>query len=747
MFYTNVSRLGDNILFRGVQDGERVTKRIKYRPTHYVEDRKNPTQYKSLYGIPVSPIEFDSMSEATGFRRKYKDVPNFPVYGMENYIYQFIAEAFPHDIQFNQSQIRIGSIDIEVYSGAGFPDPTVAEQEVISITYKDYQHNTFYVWGLKDYDPSKNEKNIQYFKCSSETDMLVAFTNWWCSVDNCPDVITGWNSKMFDMPYLINRIVRTIGEETVKKFSPWNKLQPRTSINKMGQEENYYEIVGVSQLDYYDLFLKFGVLTYGRQERYTLDHVAYQVLGAQKVDYSEYRSLQNLYEQNHQLFIDYNIVDVDLVDKLEQTMNLIGLVFTMAYKAKVNYNDAFGTTGIWDAVVYNELRKRNIVVPAKKNNIKTDIVGGYVKDPLVIGQVDWIMSFDFESLYPNIMVQYNISPETLVDLSYEGPVTLPANNARFRSDVEGIFPQVIKKFYGDRRAAKAKMLETKLELKKIEEEMERRGSQNLTDSELIELYNKKKEEYSTHNNEQMAIKISMNSLYGACSNVYFRYYDSLVAESVTTTGQRSIKHAESAMNESMNSILKTDNADYVVAIDTDSIYVNMKPMVDRFRPMDPVNFLSKIGAEHFKDYFTKVFDDYAKETNAYTNRMVLEREVIADRGIWCCHPKTKITVNGIEYTMEEYHDMVDDCDLSIVDVSHYNAEIESFDLKKQERTQDRIDLSLRKWYSGDMYKLTQDGKTVYVTGEHQVLTKNNESGLFDRWVRAKDLTEDDELKI
>lgn len=628
-FYTNVSRAGNYILHRGYQNGKRISERVPFRPTLFVSSNGKPTPYKTLYGLPVSPLEFESMREATDFMKRYEEVDNFGVYGMTNFVVQYIGENYKQEIKFDREKINVTTIDIEVASDAGFPEPDRAEHEVISITCKNNIDKKYYVWGLYEYDVTKNAQDIIYVHCQSERDLLWRFLDWWSNRETCPDIVTGWNSKLFDIPYLANRIARVIDEEAVKKLSPWGLVNQRKIHNRMGQDAIAYDLEGIAQLDYYDLFYKFGRLTYGEQESYKLDHIATAVLGDKKMSYEEYGSLNTLYHQNFQLFIDYNIKDVELVDRLEEKMGLITLAMTMAYKAKTNYSDAFGTTGIWDSVIYNELLPQNIIIPPRQNRPKETIVGGYVKEP-VVGMHEWVCSFDLNSLYPNIMVQYNMSPETLVN-DFSGDLTITGNTARFRKDFEGIFPRVIKKFYTDRVTAKNKMLEAKRQYE-------------------ITPTKKLANDITIFDNTQMAVKILMNSLYGALANRYFRYFDLRIAESITTTGQLAIKRAEKSVNDAMNDMLKT-NKDYIIAMDTDSVYVNMAPLVNKMKPKNPVSFLDGVCNE-FEKVIAQGYKEFAEESNAYENRMAMKREAIASRGIWTAKKRYILNVldnEGVRY--------------------------------------------------------------------------------------------------
>jgi DNA polymerase elongation subunit (family B) len=438
-----------------------------------------------------------------------------------------------------------------------------------------------------------------------------------------------------------------IGRDHTKKFSPWG-IVDRKDIVIAGRTNIAYEMLGIQQLDYYDLFRKFGY-TYGAQESYKLDHIAHVVLGERKLSYDEYGSLHTLYKEDYQKFIDYNIKDVELVDRLEAKLDLITLAMTMAYRGGVNYSETFGTTSIWDAIIYRILNKKRIVVPPREDKIKHPYPGAYVKEPQV-GMHDWVCSFDLNSLYPNIIVQYNMSPETIiegkvpdvdVDKLLAGTAgtnsidsTLAASGIRFRSDKPGIIPDVIRQYYQERVDIKERMLSAKQEYES--------GPTKKLENEI-----------ATLENQQMAIKILMNSLYGALGNNYFRYFDYRIAEAITTTGQLSIRWAERAINQEMNKILKTVDDDYVIAIDTDSLYIRMQGLVDKFEPKDIVKFLDKFCEEHLEKVLERAYADLHELMNSVDNRMVMKREAIADRGIWTAKKRYILNVHnneGVQYT-------------------------------------------------------------------------------------------------
>lgn len=639
-FYTSIERYGNTILYRGYDGAERIKKRVSFKPTLFVDGQ---SEWKTLEGKSVAPVAMDSMRDATEFIKKYEKVPNFNVYGMNNFVMQFIAEVFPSDIKFDSNQISITTIDIEVASDEGFPEPETANYPIISICTKSNKEDFFRVWGLGEYTP---KDNTVFIKCDSELDLILSFLAYW-SDHGLPDIVTGWNSKQFDIPYLVNRTRKVIGEESVKRFSPWGVVSPRkTRANKFGMSEvDTYDIMGVAQLDYYDLFRKFTYNTLGQQESYRLDHIANVVLGESKLSYEEHGNLHTLYKEDYQKFIDYNIKDVDLVDKLEEKLGLISLALTLAYRGGVNYEDVLGTTTIWDSIIYRILNQQKVVVPEKIEKTKGNYEGGYVKEPQV-GSHDWVTSFDLNSLYPNIIVQYNMSPETVIDglidtdvermlrkqTEITGKYATAPSGVRFSVDREGVIPSVIRQYYSERRVIKKEMLDA-------QQEYEQTPTKSLSNK------------ISQLDNQQMAIKILMNSLYGALGNRWFRYFDQRVAESITLAGQLSIKWAERAVNEEMNKLLETDK-DYVIAIDTDSLYINMSELVKKFDPKDPVKFLDKISSDHFEKVLEKSYTELADYTNAYVNRMEMGREVIADRGIWMAKKRYILNVHnseGVQY--------------------------------------------------------------------------------------------------
>ena len=649
-FYTNVQMVGDHFLVRGYENGRHFATREKFYPTLFVPSN-NKTKYKTLEGEYVESIEPGTVRECRDFIKKYDGVENFKIYGNDRYIYQYISEKYPEDeIKFDTNEIKITTIDIEVKSENGFPDVESAAEEVLLITLQNYATKQIRTWGL---GPFQNKQdNVIYKSFRTEYELLNDFINWWMIEENTPEVITGWNSELYDIPYLVRRIDRILGEKLMKRLSPWGLVTEKETYIA-GRKHISYDVGGVTQLDYLNLYKKF---TYKAQESYRLDYIASVELGQQKLDHSEFDTFKDFYTNGWQKFVEYNIKDVELVDRMEDKMKLIELAIVMAYDAKANYADVFSQVRMWDTIIYNYLKKRNVVIPPIVRSDKdSKYAGAYVKEPIP-GKYDYVVSFDLNSLYPHLIMQYNISPETLLDERHPS-VTVDkilnqditfelykdkavcANGAMFRKDVRGFLPELMEKIYQDRTIDKKKMLAAKQEYeKKKTKELEK--------------------EIARCNNIQMARKIQLNSAYGAIGNQYFRYYKLANAEAITLSGQVSIRWIENKMNAYLNKILKTNGVDYVIASDTDSIYLNMGPLVEtvykgREKTTEGVvTFLDKICEMELEKYIDRCYQELATYVNAYDQKMQMKRENIAERGIWTAKKRYILNVwdsEGVRY--------------------------------------------------------------------------------------------------
>jgi len=645
-FYTNVQLVGNQFLVRGYDNGKRFTDREEWRPTLFVDSKKK-SKFQTLEGKNVEPIQPGYVRDCREFYKKYQDVEGFNIYGNERYIYQYISEKYPQDeIKFDITKIQLVTLDIETTSEQGFPDVHSCVEELLTISLQDYSTKKIITWGVKPFNVKQDNHN--YIQCDSEFDLLNKFIEWW--MQYTPDVITGWNIQLFDIPYIQGRIKRVLGEKLMKRLSPWG-LVSEGEIYIKGRKHISIDIGGVTQLDYLDLYKKF---TYTNRESYRLDHIAEVELGQKKLDHSEFDTFKDFYSGNWQKFVEYNVIDVELVDRLEDKMKLIELALTMAYDAKVNFTDVFYQVRTWDSIIYNYLKRRHIVIPPKKSVEKTDkYAGAYVKEPKA-GSYDWVVSFDLNSLYPHLIMQYNISPETLretrhpsssverflkQEVSIDGTFAVCANGAQYRKDVRGFLPELMEKIYNERVIFKKRMLAAKQEFEK-------------SPSKKLE------KEIARCNNIQMAKKIQLNSAYGAIGNNYFRYYKLENAEAITLSGQVSIRWIENKMNKYLNNLLATDQVDYVIASDTDSIYINFGPLVDKFfshktdDKVQVVTLLDKICQDKLEPFIDSSYEELATYVNAYEQKMFMKRENIADRGIWTAKKRYILNVwdsEGVRY--------------------------------------------------------------------------------------------------
>jgi DNA polymerase elongation subunit (family B) len=646
-FYTSVVQYGSKMLVRGIDArGFPFKRREEFKPTIFVP-AKTQTQFKTLEGKYVAPLECGTIRDTKEYIESYKDVQGFEIYGNTNWIAQYISDHYQNEIIHDTDKIKLFTIDIETKTELGFPDIATANEEILLISIQDNKTKEITTFGSKPYVHSRDDVTYKYF--DTESRMLKEFIIWW--QDNCPDVVTGWNINFFDIPYLIRRIINVHGEELAKKISPWGLINER-KITIKGTEEITYDIQGVAMLDYLDLYKKY---TYQAQESYRLDHIAFVELGERKRE-NPGNSFKEFYTNYWQEFVDYNIQDVVIVDKLEDKMKLIELQLTMAYNAKINYEDVFSQVRMWDAIIYNHLRNKGIVIPQNLSSRKdAQFEGAYVKDPLV-GLHKWVASFDLNSLYPHLIMQYNISPETLLDgretvnVDYlleqkfdtttlkRRDVAMTANGVCYTKEKQGFMPELMEKMYNDRSKFKKKML-------KVQQEYEHDKKNNNLRKEISRL-----------NNLQMAMKIALNSAYGAMGNQYFRYFDLRMAEGITTSGQLSIRWMANKLNSFMNKTLKTDGKDYVIAIDTDSIYLTLEDLVEKTcvgkTDEQKIKYMDKICEDVFQPFIDTGYQELATYMNAYAQKMQMKREVLADKAIWTAKKRYIMNVHnseGVQY--------------------------------------------------------------------------------------------------
>lgn len=638
---------------RETESGIKRQNKNIFSPTLFVKT-KDESKYHSIFGDNLEPIQFSDINDSKEFINNYTGVENFQIYGNTSFAYQYITENYPSDIDYDISQLTIITIDIETGSEYGFPSIDNTLEEVLLITLQDNITKKITTFGAKPFDTTKikyisNPDTFEYIECRNEKDLLHTFINFWQAIN--PNIITGWNTQFFDLPYLVNRIRKVLGDDHAKNLSPWRIIKDKF-INMNGKEHLVIDIFGISSLDYLDLYKKF---TYSAQESYRLDYIAQVELGKKKLE-TEYETFKDFYTNDWHNFVEYNIIDVELVDALEDKMKLIELIITMAYDAKCNFSDVFSAVRTWDCILYNHLWNKNIIVHQKEHHDGRTIAGAYVKEPIP-KKYNWVVSFDAASLYPSIIMQYNLSPETLVmsntmDCSVdillnnsidftpilkEHNTAMVANGHCFTRDKQGLFPEIVEKIFTERVIYKKKMIASQQDYEKTK------------DPSHLKLISK-------YNNIQMARKIQLNSLYGAMANKYFRYYDDTIAEGITLTGQYIIQYIGKALDTYLNKICGTHDVEYTFYSDTDSCYITLDTVVDKFFTGKSknaiVDLIDQICKEKIIPIMATACNKIYYDTNAYENKLEFKREVIADTGIWVAKKHYALNVydsEGVRY--------------------------------------------------------------------------------------------------
>jgi DNA polymerase elongation subunit (family B) len=654
-FYTSIDRKGSFFRLRGYENGMRVKLKVPIEPKLYIKTKKKiDSPYKSIFGDSLEMMKLDNPRDAQQFIDRYKDVDGFEVHGMQQWAYPFLNERYPGVLKYDESKIRGIIYDIEVDTVGGLPNIDAANKEIVSISALK-TNGDLVAWGLNPYKPKKLDGyDVEYRRFSSEKSLLQDFIVWFRDFD--PDYISGWNIEGFDVPYMVRRIISVCGEEWVKQLSPWGEVTSRMIKDRYGESE-VFEIAGVATLDYLDLYKKF---TYQKQENYSLDFISQEELDVKKLDYKAegYKDLADLYVRNHDLFIDYNVIDVIRVKQIDQKMGLLSLVFSLAYTAKVEYGDTLGTVKLWDAIIHNHLMSKNIIVPMEVEGRQDVVEGAYVKPPIA-GLYKWVLAFDLDSLYPHLIMQNNISPETFASYMAIRPQDVLAQNqmflnvreraigedwaicgngALYRKDKTGFLPELMEKFYADRKKAKKEMLGL--------EQRKENGEKGL-ESEISRL-----------NNLQMALKIALNSAYGALGNKYFRYFDSRAAEGITQTGYVAIQWVADRMNNALRKLTDQPNKDFVIAMDTDSMYLNLEDVVNMaYKGEDKshsaiADWLSAVVEPKLQKVIDKSYEDLKELLNSPHQKMIMKRESICDRAVWVAKKRYILRVidsEGVRY--------------------------------------------------------------------------------------------------
>ncbi len=489
--YTYVDQIGTKILHRWVdKDGNRKSSWENFCPTLYVKAGKELEEFRGIRGERLAPVHFDSIWLAREFVKKYNGVDNYPIYGNQNWWAQFIQDEYTGEVSWDIDKIKIVTLDIECRMDTGFPNPQIAPSELTCISVG--VDGKCYTFSTKDFET--DDKTIEFQWCENEKELLFYFLKCWGKIE--PDIVTGWNVQGFDIPYMINRIRRVLGDEYANQMAPTaKKYTKKCIVEREFDGEVEYRLNGISIIDYMRLYKKFIPKL---REKYSLDFIAHVELDEKKLDYSEYGNLDDLWERNPQRYIEYNIHDVRLVERLDDELNLMMLVATLTYLCHIRFEDVFSQVRMWDTLIYNKMLDDNVVIPPKQTFSKSEkYTGAYVRDP-EIGMHKWVVSFDLDSLYPHLIMQYNISPEKLVDSeSVDNPLlfgldslvegtadteflrelnlSMTANKEFFERDSQGFLPQMMETVYSQRKDVKKQMLVYEQDVENIQSILNERG--------------------------------------------------------------------------------------------------------------------------------------------------------------------------------------------------------------------------------------------------------------------------------
>jgi DNA polymerase elongation subunit (family B) len=612
-------------------EGNRVREDHNYKPYLMLEDKKG--EFRSIYGTNLKKIEFNSNYDRNDYikdLRTKRIFENLPPYQ------QFLIDNYWHSCEnpvFSQFPLKICYFDIEC-PGSSFAQPENPDNVINLLTCYDSITRKYTVFGLKSYIPS--ETNVVYHHCKSEHDLLKKFINHFAS--DYPDLLVGWNSAGFDIPYLINRITFEIGKEWADKLSPIGRIYEKINPNgKFGAPTKEYVIDGISCVDYYVIYQKFNL---EKQESYKLDHIGEVELGINKVEHDG--SLWELCKKDWDTFVEYNLRDVEIIVGLEDKLKYMDTLRFLSYTGLCSLEKAIGTVSCMNGAIAIRARHRDEYIPTFVKNI-TDYKapGGYVYDPIP-GFYNNIVSFDANSLYPSVMITLNLSPETklgrlevvgdqykihhvsgkVYTLNKENfikflnaeKVAISKSNFLFSQKRMGIVPEFLDNLYSKRKEMKYKMLEARKQGDSV--------SEKLFDS------------------IQYAYKIHLNSLYGYMLNKHALLGDEDIGTSVTTTGQAVIKESLEIYKDFLTDKLGDKDAwktSYIYS-DTDSGFFSF-------------NFIDKLGisllngdelssgfielCEQFENYMNDRMNKWAKSRfRSVDPRFVFKRETVCDTGIF-----------------------------------------------------------------------------------------------------------------
>ena len=550
-------------------NGDRVTIDCSHSPYVYVDSPYGNDL--SIFNEHITKKEFKTPFDRTKFITGFgspRIYENFEV------TQQFLLDAFwsvQSKPEFSQFPLRILFFDIEVdpIPGGEFPKPEEAKAEINIITAYDTLDKTYHVFSKKDYTGNGLIPNTKFVKCANEKEVLRRFIDLWKAHDYV-DIATAWNLNGFDLPYIINRITKVLGTGAYYELSPYEDIRTTEDKDKMGRDIILYHIGGVTVLDMIDVYMKFKIV---KQESYKLDYIADMELGIGKVDY-EGMTIYEFMEKDWNTFVEYNVRDVELLVKLEDKTRYFKILRMIGYIGLVNFEKVLGTIAVTNGALAVRARAKGLKLHTfiRPKNIEGKKPGGFVYT--VPGFHNNVTSWDASSLYPTLVRVLNISPETKIGMAYDGKgqdaflpdddsiikivtvkgleykltyenfkkfinennLTLAANGCIFRQDIEGLLPQYMREIYSDRKAARDRIKKNNKKIEEYEKQLaEKEDPEVRKEMERLLLLNEQEDIL------QYALKIAINSAYGAISSRKNPIGDDDLANAITVSGSQSIK--------------------------------------------------------------------------------------------------------------------------------------------------------------------------------------------------------------
>ncbi len=691
VYYTYYKMIGNRVFLRYKKGDDPTThQRIvkSYNPILWEVDHDSDSGITDIHQNPVKPKTFENIKEAKNYVHQMQDIQGSSIQGNSRYDNQMVIEMFDGQMPpYKPNAIRGGIIDIEVVSKDGFPVPHEAKWPIDAITVYDTVEKRYYVLSTHNYKHNPDNEfvghlDVVFKKYETEEELLMDYVTFFKSHNF--DYVTGWNTEGFDTPYIYFRISKLLGEALAKSLSPFNMVHTHEKIGMYGKKMVKVKIIGVPDLDYMALYKKH---TFNPRDSYKLDHIGHVEVDTRKIDYSEAQSLWNLAETNPQKYLEYNIYDVQIVKLLDDKLKLIELTFTLAYYSLSNFEDTLGTTQIWEKLVAKYLYNNQMVPYFRQPDINPrEFEGAYVKKPEV-GRHEWVLSLDLNSLYPHIEMQYNIGPETRVDLAKELSIAqqqgddelvesirrlvkfrsaitvddlvkeipghlrddlkkinccMAANGQVYRLDRMSFFSAIKRELYNERKVNKKKMLDAEQRKANASDKVEKR---------------KYEDEEAQFDNLQMAQKILLNGGYGALANENFIYYMVENAEAITLSGQLVNRYTSERMQDHLRNMTNEPQYKFWVYSDTDSMYLSLRPVVDMIYQDGESDgtITDKLDAFCNKAIIPRVeqiSQDITDRMNAYEQKMKWGREIIAKSAIWVAKKRYAASVidsEGVRY--------------------------------------------------------------------------------------------------